>query len=572
MEAAANGDIPITFTESSNPFFQLQYNGSAGSSPSNLFKIRSSSNGTSIDTDLMTFTQGGNIGIGSTSANATLQIYSNNGSTLRMDANNNQNSSILFTENNSSFFRLLYDAAAGSSPNNLFQIQSSSTNTDTWDVNDFTITQGGSIGIGLSGQNTPLAKTGLDIEKNSLGNSTLVANNSGGAGDIFTASSAGTPKFLIDKNGNIGFTGNTSFVTTLNSAATAARAITLPDAAGTVCLSGQTCATSGTVGYWQRVNNVTSGFNYLSPSTIADTFSLGVNGSGANIVPYSGLYIESNSFNTKGNAMVALNQTGNGDIFTASSSGAAKFSIDSSGDVKMGTTSAAALIHIRGDGSSSKPSLELDNSTEDIGYAVGDNLQFGTWDGATWTERMRLSSGGSLLVGTTSAVSRITAVTQSGNSGDLNGFTFLSGGSRGDAVVTLSQGFSGLDRSGVQYQINNAPGWYSGIPYKCGNPANLFIIGQQNYIDNCSLTSTANIAIKTNGNVGINTNTPLATLDVRGNIGTSPVASISGATSFAGLVVDNSGVGDIFTASSSGLNRFVITQAGNVGYWDNVPK
>src|SRR5207244_5767302 len=53
--------------------------------------------------------------------------------------------------------------------------------------------------------------------------------------------------------------------------------------------------------------------------------------------------------------------------------------------------------------------------------------------------------------------------------------------------------------------------------------------------------------------------------------GTSPVASIAANTSFAGLVVDNSGVGDIFTASSSGLNRFVITQSGNVGIGTTVP-
>ncbi len=72
--------------------------------------------------------------------------------------------------------------------------------------------------------------------------------------------------------------------------------------------------------------------------------------------------------------------------------------------------------------------------------------------------------------------------------------------------------------------------------------------------------------------IGANSNTPLATLDIRPNIGTLAVASISGKTSFASLVVDNSGVGDLFTASSSGLSRFVITQAGNIGYWDNVPK
>jgi hypothetical protein len=75
-----------------------------------------------------------------------------------------------------------------------------------------------------------------------------------------------------------------------------------------------------------------------------------------------------------------------------------------------------------------------------------------------------------------------------------------------------------------------------------------------------------------NLSIGTNNTSPLATLDVRPNSGTLAIASVSGKTSFASLVVDNSGVGDLFTASSSGLNRFVITQSGNVGYWDNVPK
>src|SRR6185437_1321131 len=46
--------------------------------------------------------------------------------------------------------------------------------------------------------------------------------------------------------------------------------------------------------------------------------------------------------------------------------------------------------------------------------------------------------------------------------------------------------------------------------------------------------------------------------------GTIPVASISGSTTNAGLIVDNSGKGDLFTASSSGLSRFTIQQNGNI--------
>src|SRR5581483_3073318 len=46
---------------------------------------------------------------------------------------------------------------------------------------------------------------------------------------------------------------------------------------------------------------------------------------------------------------------------------------------------------------------------------------------------------------------------------------------------------------------------------------------------------------------------------------TNPAASVSANTSAAGFVVDNKGTGNIFTASSSGQDRFVITQAGVVG-------
>ncbi len=67
------------------------------------------------------------------------------------------------------------------------------------------------------------------------------------------------------------------------------------------------------------------------------------------------------------------------------------------------------------------------------------------------------------------------------------------------------------------------------------------------------------------GKIGFNTTTPLATLDLRYKSGTIPVASIAGITTNATLVVDNSGVGDIFAASTAGLTRFVIQNNGNVG-------
>src|SRR5205823_13280174 len=58
------------------------------------------------------------------------------------------------------------------------------TTADTL-VDRLHITAAGSIGIGTA---NPLASSMLDIEGNTLGNAAFVVNNTGGSGDLFTAS------------------------------------------------------------------------------------------------------------------------------------------------------------------------------------------------------------------------------------------------------------------------------------------------------------------------------------------------------------------------------------------------
>ncbi len=65
--------------------------------------------------------------------------------------------------------------------------------------------------------------------------------------------------------------------------------------------------------------------------------------------------------------------------------------------------------------------------------------------------------------------------------------------------------------------------------------------------------------------IGIGTTNPLATLDVRSLDTDKAVASFSGATNLATLILEQNGSGDIFTASASGQTQFVITSGGNVG-------
>jgi hypothetical protein len=77
------------------------------------------------------------------------------------------------------------------------------------------------------------------------------------------------------------------------------------------------------------------------------------------------------------------------------------FFVDAVNDrVGVGTTSPTATLHIAG--GTARPALYMFGSDKDIGY--NSVLQFGEWDGTTYTERMRIDSSGRLLVGTISDI------------------------------------------------------------------------------------------------------------------------------------------------------------------------
>ena len=92
----------------------------------------------------------------------------------------------------------------------------------------------------------------------------------------------------------------------------------------------------------------------------------------------------------------------------------------------------------------------------------------------------------------------------------------------------------------------------------------LYLVGQDS-TEKLSLTQAGSLGL------GIGTGTALATLDVRGNSGTLPVASFSGSTTNVGLIVDNNGTGDLLAASKSGATKFVIKNSGNVGIGTTLP-
>ncbi|HEV2339978.1 MAG TPA: site-specific integrase [Patescibacteria group bacterium] len=315
----------------------------------------------------------------------------------------------------------------------------------------------------------------------------LVVDNSG-VGDLFTASSSGLNRFTIKQNGNI-------TDTTATSVNFSGAALTVSSCTG--CGGGSSTWTTFT-------NNSNT---IIDPNPLTDALSIGNAGTG-NYLPFSSFYVEP-SFNSKGNALVGINQTGGGPIFTASQSGNTKFVIDNAGNVGIGTTIPSQSLQIAG------------------GSVLLDNAQFYEFK------------------------------------------DHASGATRG--ILTLT--------SADNVQLNNGAGTNGGnIQIGITNSANT--TGKIEFLNiNSGGTEVERMRLDPNGLLGINTTSPLGILDIRGNNvngtnpmnGTIPIASFSGQTSFAGLVVDNSGVGDLFTASSSGLNRFVITQNGNVGVGTSTP-
>ncbi|MEI6690337.1 MAG: hypothetical protein WCL07_01160, partial [bacterium] len=89
--------------------------------------------------------------------------------------------------------------------------------------------------------------------------------------------------------------------------------------------------------------------------------------------------------------------------------------------------------------------------------------------------------------------------------------------------------------------------------------------GNNNNISFSFSGTTLGSTLTSGTKIGIGTTNALATVDIRGSLGTIPVASISGTTSQSVLVIDQSGVGDIFTASNSGATRFVVKNNGFTG-------
>jgi len=146
--------------------------------------------------------------------------------------------------------------------------------------------------------------------------------------------------------------------------------------------------------------------------------------------------------------------------------------IDSSGNVGIGTASPIAPLHIL-NGAASAPAIYLQNGNK-IGFTAAQSCQFGTWNGTTYTENMRIDTSGNLLVGATSApsisgVASNSCIVSSSATGNWQlGIqnTSSSGGPRGVAVQysaqapngTASESFFFTDSAAYRFSVRSNGG------------------------------------------------------------------------------------------------------------------
>lgn len=102
-------------------------------------------------------------------------------------------------------------------------------------------------------------------------------------------------------------------------------------------------------------------------------------------------------------------------------SGSQRLVINATGDIGIGTSAPEGLLSIDGAGHVGVPGIFLDGfaATEgDIAVDDGEALQIGEWNGAAFTENMRVTAAGRIGIGETSPAVKL-HITATDNSGDI---------------------------------------------------------------------------------------------------------------------------------------------------------
>ncbi len=388
-----------------------------------------------------------------------------------------------------------------------------------------------------SASNTPAA---LSVSGGVGSNAGFIVNRVGTTDDIIAASASGTTKFVLSNSGLVNVLGgltsdiDTLTATSLKIGTSTTNAITIGKTATPLTLPSSTITLSAFGGGSSNSNAVlyANGSNNLAQAvTTGSNFCLLSNGSGGNPFWASCNGGTTDAYWTQLNGALYPNNSTVDFLIGGQSTASAKFAFT---NVNSGSPTAT----ISGNLSLAVPTTGTTPATTlNILNAGTFNIQRSIGGDAGLTSSLFVSNVGNVGISNTSPRAKL----------DITGSASIS--------ANLSYGGSGTAHT-ENILDNGNLGFYTSVGGTPVATPSLFI---------------ANGTSTLPGNVGIGTTTTLAALDVRAFSGTTPAASISATTSVAAMYVDNSGVGDLFTASKSGLTKFVISNGGNVGIGTNLP-